>query len=105
MVRLFIAAADCARVLRLLMAWLLISALFLGGCTDEPPPEPAAELARQAAPGATESLPSLPPDDPQSAITPAPPAAEVPLTEPGVPAVELLPAVTPEMSALAEFAQ
>ena len=87
------------------MTWLLISALFLGGCTDEQPPEPAAESAQQAAPGATESLPSLPPDYPQSAITPVLPAAEVPLTEPGVPAVELLPVVIPEMPAPAEFAQ
>ena len=84
------------------MAWLLISALFLGGCTDEQPPEPAAESAQQAAPVASEPLSPLPTDAPQS---PVPPAAEVLLTEPGVPAVELLPVVIPEMPAPAEFAQ
>jgi len=84
------------------MAWLLISALFLGGCTDEQPPEPAAESAQQAAPVASEPLSPLPTDAPQS---PVPPAAEVLLTEPGVPAVELLPVVIPEMPAPAAFAQ
>lgn len=84
------------------MTWLLISALFLGGCTDEQPPEPAAESAQQAAPVASEPLSPLPTDAPQS---PVPPAAEVLLTEPGVPAVELLPVVIPEMPAPAEFAQ